>query len=284
MGICVPKHIVCNWYTPNFTPSSESCTLKIDTENVARLEAGGTFFRSINGGTQTNNIQISCEWQVLSGTPPEWISWSGSLSTPFDGRVEVIVTNGGSPIEVYHAAQTVDLGSPETIGTSSAISEIRSKISGSPISSQLITMPEIDTQQPWNVGSPYIGSPLGEADYLDEFTLKISTFKFDSATRPVAKICEFLAKAYYSKEPNPLKKMLSAQHRERIIECAFDWMINDEKVAVKAYSMSTLYLFGKDYHRIHPELSQILEQDYPNQSCAFQARAKHILKNIKNKK
>jgi hypothetical protein len=120
--------------------------------------------------------------------------------------------------------------------------------------------------------------------YLDEFTLKISTVKFDSATRPVAKICEFLAKAYYSKEPNPLKKMLSAQHKERIIECAFDWMINDEKVAVKAYSMSTLYLFGKDYHWIHPELSQILEQDYPNQSCAFQARAKHILKNIKNKK
>jgi hypothetical protein len=119
--------------------------------------------------------------------------------------------------------------------------------------------------------------------YLDDFTLNLSKIKFDSAIRPIAKICEYLAKAYYSKEPNPLKTMLSAQHKERIIECSFDWMINDEKVAAKAYSMNTLYLFGKDYHWIHPELSQILEQDYPNQSAGFQARAKHILKTINKK-
>jgi len=120
--------------------------------------------------------------------------------------------------------------------------------------------------------------------YLDEFTLKLSTVKFDSAIRPLAKICEFLAKAYYSKEQNPIKATLTPLYRERIIECCFDWMINDEKVAVKAYSMSTLYLFGKDHKWIHPELAQILEQDYPNQSAGFQARAKHILKGIKNKK
>lgn len=120
--------------------------------------------------------------------------------------------------------------------------------------------------------------------YLDEFTLKLSTIKFDSAKRPVAKICEFLAKAYVSKAPNPLKKMLTPQHIEHIIESSFDWMISDEKVAVKAYAMNTLYLFGKNHKWIHPELTQILQQDFPNQSCGFQARAKHILKGIKNKK
>ena len=80
------------------------------------------------------------------------------------------------------------------------------------------------------------------------------------------------------------KKTLKAHQKERIIACCFDWMINDEKVAVKAYSMNTLFLFGKDFNWIHPELTQILERDYPHQSCGFQARAKHILKHIKRKK
>jgi hypothetical protein len=124
----------------------------------------------------------------------------------------------------------------------------------------------------------------GIIPYLDEFTLKLSTIKFDSAKRPVTKICEFITKAYYSKDQNPIKKTLTPLYRERIIECCFDWMINDEKVAVKVYSMSTLYLFGQDYKWIHPELGQILEQDYPNQSAAFQARAKHVLKRINSKK
>jgi hypothetical protein len=120
--------------------------------------------------------------------------------------------------------------------------------------------------------------------YLDEFTSNLNKVHFDSAVRPVAKVCEFLAKANYSKEPNTIKKMLLPKHKELIIESCFDWMIRDEKIAVKAYAMNTLYLFGKDYKWIHPELAQILEQDFPNQSAGYQARAKHILKKIKSKK
>ncbi len=120
--------------------------------------------------------------------------------------------------------------------------------------------------------------------YLDEFTNNINKVHLDSAVRPVAKVCEFLAKANDSKEPNTLKKMLLPKHKELIIESCFDWMIRDEKIAVKAYSMHTLYLFGKDYRWIHPELVQILEQDFSTQSAGYQARAKHILKKIKAKK
>lgn len=120
--------------------------------------------------------------------------------------------------------------------------------------------------------------------YLDEFTNNINKIRFDSAKRPVAKVCELIAKTYDEKEPNPINKMLLPKHKERIIETCFDWMINDEKIAVKAYSMNTLYLFGKDYKWIHPELSQILEQDYASQSAGFKARAKHILKKIKTKR
>ena len=45
--------------------------------------------------------------------------------------------------------------------------------------------------------------------------------------------------------------------------------------------MNTLYLLGKDFEWVRPELRQILERDYPYQSAGFKARAKHILNMIK---
>ncbi|GAL67427.1 hypothetical protein [Jejuia pallidilutea] len=117
--------------------------------------------------------------------------------------------------------------------------------------------------------------------YLDEFTEKMNLVHLDSAVRPVAKICELLTIAYTSKDRNNVKQELKPIHKERIIETCFDYMINDEKVAPKAYAMNTLYLFGKEYDWIHPELALILERDFHLQSAAFKARARHILKKIK---
>ena len=117
--------------------------------------------------------------------------------------------------------------------------------------------------------------------YLDEFTELMHTVHLDSAVRPVAKICEFLAKAYTSKTDNTFKNILTETHKERIIENCFDYMINDVKVAPKAYGMTTLFLFGKEYDWVYPELARILEEDFSKQSAAFKARAKQILKKIK---
>lgn len=117
--------------------------------------------------------------------------------------------------------------------------------------------------------------------YLDTFTKNMYNVHLDSAVRPVAKICEFLAIAYTSKNENNIKKALTETHKERIIEVCFDYMINDEKIAPKAYSMNTLFLFGKDFDWIHPELALILERDFQMQSSGFKARARHILKKIK---
>lgn len=117
--------------------------------------------------------------------------------------------------------------------------------------------------------------------YLNEFTTGMKKIHLDSAVRPVAKISELLAKAYTVKEENNIKSKLSATHKERIIETCFDYMINDEKVAPKAYAMSTLFLFGKEYDWVYPELVLILERDFHTQSAAFKARARHILKRIK---
>ncbi|WP_299100792.1 adenylosuccinate lyase [uncultured Winogradskyella sp.] len=117
--------------------------------------------------------------------------------------------------------------------------------------------------------------------HLDVFTENISKVHLDSAVRPVAKVCELIAKTYYGKEESKIKQSLTAQHKEKIIETCFDWLINDEKVAPKAYSMISLYLLGTEYNWVHPELVIILERDFHIQSAAFKARARHILKKIK---
>ena len=117
--------------------------------------------------------------------------------------------------------------------------------------------------------------------YLDCFTENISKVHLDSAVRPVAKVCEYLVKAYYGKTTSKIKKDLLPRHREKIIEACFDWMINDEKIAPKAYAMNSLFLLGRDYDWIHQELVIILERDYQMQSSGFKARARHILKKLK---
>lgn len=117
--------------------------------------------------------------------------------------------------------------------------------------------------------------------HLDLFTENISKVHLDPAVRPVAKVCEYLIKAYYSKHNHVIKSHLSETHKEKIIEACFDWMINDEKTAPKAYSMNSLYLLGTEYDWVHPELAIILERDFQIQSSGFKSRARHILKKMK---
>lgn len=109
--------------------------------------------------------------------------------------------------------------------------------------------------------------------YLDEFTSKITHYKKDPAIRPASKICLFLSKSKTIK--------LTEFQETKIIETCLDWLIQDEKVATKAYSMRALYNFGKKYDWINDELKIILSQDYPNHSAAYQAAAKDILRKLK---
>lgn len=117
--------------------------------------------------------------------------------------------------------------------------------------------------------------------HLDTFTQNVGKVHLDPAVRPMAKVCEYLIKDYYSKKDTKIKSALTETHKEKIIEACFDWMINDEKIAPKAYSMNSLYLLGTEYDWIHPELAMILERDFQMQSSGFKARARHILKKIK---
>lgn len=113
--------------------------------------------------------------------------------------------------------------------------------------------------------------------HLDEFSEKISTVKFDSAIRPCAKICEHLATAYYAKKENDIQKNLTNQQINTIITTGFDWLITPQKIAVRAYTMTTLYLFGLEKDWIHPELKHLIETKIIHESKGTKARGKQII-------
>ncbi len=117
--------------------------------------------------------------------------------------------------------------------------------------------------------------------HLDIFTERLGVLRLDSSVRPIAKICEYLIKSYFSKMKNPTKKTVTNLHLERITTACFDWLIGDHKVAAKAYSMTSLLLLGRKFDWIHPELQMVLEQNYNEGSAAYKARARMTLEKIR---
>lgn len=115
--------------------------------------------------------------------------------------------------------------------------------------------------------------------HLDFFCSNLKVLKDESSLRPIAKIVQLLVKSHYKKDEN--KICLSEENLQDCIEVSFDWLINDVKVATKAYSIRTLYLLGKHYDWIHPELKVILDKDFGDHSAAYKAVAKEVLKKMK---
>lgn len=116
--------------------------------------------------------------------------------------------------------------------------------------------------------------------HLTEFTENIQYLKFDSAIRPCAKICEHLANAFFDKTTNETKKVLTKTHIENIVNTGFDWLITPQKIAVRAYIMNTLYLFGLKSNWIHTELKHLIVSKIIHESKGTKARGKQILLRI----
>ncbi len=117
--------------------------------------------------------------------------------------------------------------------------------------------------------------------HLEEFTQNISRLRFDSTIRPCAKICEHLATAYTSKNENEFKTTLTIAQIDSIVETGFDWLITPQKIAVRAYTMTTLYLFGLQKDWIHPELEHLISTKIIKESKGCKARGTYILELIK---
>jgi len=117
--------------------------------------------------------------------------------------------------------------------------------------------------------------------HLDVFSENIQNLKFDSAIRPCAKICEQLAKAFYAKKENRIQTALTETHINQMVATGFDWLITPQKIAVRAYTMETLYLFGLQRTWIHPELAHVISTKIVHESPGCKARGKKILNWIK---
>ena len=63
--------------------------------------------------------------------------------------------------------------------------------------------------------------------YLDQFTQTIAAVKLDSSIRPVAKICEYLIKAYFQKKNSEVITVLQEKHLEEITSTCYDCHSNN---------------------------------------------------------
>lgn len=118
--------------------------------------------------------------------------------------------------------------------------------------------------------------------HLDFLFSNLKFLKDESSIRPIAKVVQLLVKSHYKKDQHSI--FLSEENLQDCIEASFDWLINDVKVATKAYSIRTLYVLGNYYDWIHPELQVILNKDYGDHSAAYKAVAKEVLKKMENNK
>lgn len=119
--------------------------------------------------------------------------------------------------------------------------------------------------------------------YLDQFCNIILKIKQPAVIRASAKICELLVLGYFTKDNTGVQSVLKENHLEKIIEAGFDWMITNQKTAVKAYTMHTLYILGTKYQWIHPELVLNIEKDIPKATIGYVNRGRKVIKAIETK-
>lgn len=117
--------------------------------------------------------------------------------------------------------------------------------------------------------------------HLDYYLENLPKIHKDQALRPMAKVLQFLAIAYYKTKDPKVTKSLTRAHKEQIISCSFDWLITDQKVACKVYGMTALVHLGTEFEWIHPELKTIIEQHIHDALPAYKARGKYVLNRIR---
>jgi len=117
--------------------------------------------------------------------------------------------------------------------------------------------------------------------HLDTFTKQLAKLKNDSALRPIAKICQWIAYEYVYKKNKSFTNSLTNKQINLIIESSFDWMIGEYRVATKVYTMDTLYYFGclnlNDLSWVHSELKNIILQHIHLGSAGYQSHGKKII-------
>lgn len=110
--------------------------------------------------------------------------------------------------------------------------------------------------------------------YAQKLLETMPLFKHESAIRGASRIVLFMSKFQPS--------FLSEAQQQICIEIALDWLINDQiKVAPKANAMYTLAHYMTREVWLQDELREIIGKDFAQQSAAYKAAAKLVLKKLK---
>lgn len=113
---------------------------------------------------------------------------------------------------------------------------------------------------------------------LEDFCNALPAWTNDSALRSVSKICMFCTQQL-KKNPG----FLTEKQILQITEMCFQWIISDQKVAVKAYAILALYETGKRVGWVYPELIPVLQHGFPDHSPAYRSVARKVLSKIEKK-
>ena len=100
--------------------------------------------------------------------------------------------------------------------------------------------------------------------------------KIETVSRILAKICELLTAASIKKKTI----VLNASEQQQIIARCFDWLITDEKVAVKVFAMQSIYNLKDTKPWIQDELKAQLTLQYDSSTAAFKSRASKLLADL----
>lgn len=110
--------------------------------------------------------------------------------------------------------------------------------------------------------------------YIELISQQSDKLHFDGAIRSMAKIIQIIVKE------KTLEPFLTANIKSHFIEIVFDWLITNQKVAVKAYSMAILFKLGAQQQWVHQELKTYILQHMEEGSPAFKARGRITLNEI----
>ena len=120
--------------------------------------------------------------------------------------------------------------------------------------------------------------------HLDFFVNSLALLKKDSAVRPIAKTTHLIVQKHFSKKKQNAGFQLNAEQIQLIITTAFDWLIDDYRVASKVHAMQIIFELGQlpiaeDW--VIPELKNILSENISTQTAGYRSRAERILNKIR---
>ena len=107
--------------------------------------------------------------------------------------------------------------------------------------------------------------------HLSKFIETVSDFKIDGIKRNMMMVL-----ASHS---------ISEKLQGKLVSLCFDFMLSPtEKVVVKVYAMQCIATIAEEHRELIPELKTAIEDQLPKTTAAFHARAKMILKEMKNRR